>query len=405
MADWSTGIPGDLLDRIVNLIDDEIDLLRFRSICTSWRSSALRTDRRHRGRLTATTIQALPDLYGSPSLMPTAAELDIHERTIYLINDTLDLRGWLVQVTDRECNPHGKRLLHPIQGYPFRSDPRGENTTSPNAFDVRKYRVKRLYQLYVLRRRCGSKQYIKTAMKWSSSQEAFVLLAIDEDGPSGGRLVKFESQHQNWMVLDHNFCYQDVIAHKGKLLAVDSNKRCVMVGEDGELIVVANGARPKWFGGEDICPQRYRSKKTLVESKEDGELLLVDMQPLFPDRPSRPTFKVYKLNEEEKKWVDVGSSLGDDVLFIGDRSAFAASLYSDLHGFSAKNCIFFVEDHHVMPESTVMHAFDLEVGDLTTPLRNWEELWKLFWPPPPWLTSKLLHPYVDDNAIESDPTE
>ncbi|CAN0914066.1 F-box protein SKIP23 [Linum grandiflorum] len=395
MADWSYGLPLDLLDRIVNLIDDEIDLLHFRSICSSWRSSAVRTGRRHRGCLT-TASQVIP----TDGLLPGfwwTAESHIQEHTIYLINDTLDLGGWLVDVKDRECKPYGKRLCHPLRSFPFGSDPRHENTESPSAFDVRKYRVKRLNQLYVWR--MGGR-YIKAAMKWSSSQE-FVLLSIHA---TGDRLVKYDSQDQKWAVLDPSVRYQDVILHKGKLVAVDSNGGAVMVGEYGEVIVVAYGSLIPLGNSR---PEHCSAKKYLVQSKEDGELLLVDKYPDLPDRPSRPAFKVYKLNEEEKKWVDVGNSLGDDVLFIGYGSAFAASLYSDLLGYSAKNCIIFVdnlkkegiEEDHSMPELGRIYVFDLYRGDLM-PLTNSHELSKLFWPPPPWLSSKLLHPYVDYNDID-----
>ncbi|AES58687.1 hypothetical protein MtrunA17_Chr1g0146381 [Medicago truncatula] len=48
-ADWSK-LPKDLLNLISKQIDNEIDLIRFRSICTNWRSSSI--PNHHRDMLT-----------------------------------------------------------------------------------------------------------------------------------------------------------------------------------------------------------------------------------------------------------------------------------------------------------------------------------------------------------------
>ncbi|MCH91335.1 F-box protein, partial [Trifolium medium] len=40
VADWSE-LPKDILNLISERIEDEIDLIRFRSVCSSWRSSSI----------------------------------------------------------------------------------------------------------------------------------------------------------------------------------------------------------------------------------------------------------------------------------------------------------------------------------------------------------------------------
>jgi hypothetical protein len=171
----------------------------------------------------------------------------------------------------------------------------------------------------------------------------------------------------------------------------------VVVALDTDLGLVGDPV----FGGD---------KKYLVESK--GDLLLVDMylsidtdeglsigndvvQDLVQYMSERTVrFKVFKLNEEGKSWIEV-KNLEDRVLFLGDDSTFSASA-SELSGCKG-NCIFFEDNFFYSREEgddgsmigRDIGVFELESGCIG-PLRNFPDYSKMFWPPPDWIASTSL---------------
>ncbi|CAN1307753.1 F-box protein SKIP23 [Linum perenne] len=204
-----------------------------------------------------------------------------------------------------------------------------------------------------------------------------------------GDRAKFESVTRKWTSIPDRGIFMDVISHKGELLGVDSTGRLVIVGkqeedESDELIVAATGSS-----------HGFRGEKFLVHSI-NGELLLVDKCTQndwgvvnFNFNFGPPRLNAYKLNEEEKTWVEI-QSLGDTVLFLGDESAFSVSS-SDLHGCTTRNCIFFTDTpSRICPSEEMdalygMNVFDLQSGEVT-PLKNCDNYSKLLWPPPAWLS-------------------
>jgi hypothetical protein len=223
--------------------------------------------------------------------------------------------------------------------------------------------------------------------------DVFALLTIHVSG----KLALFMSEDKRWSIInDMPSPYDDVVLFKDEFYAVDSNGRTVLVELSSNLSLVAEPV----FGGD---------KKFLVES--DGQLLLVDMYlsvdfgddvDVFEDvdevfdkfiRERTVRFKVFKLNWEGKRWVEV-TSLGDRVLFLGDDCTFSA-LASDLSGCKG-NCIFFRDNNFYMTgeEGDVNGVFrgrDIGVCDLDNgsikPLVDYPEYSKLFWPPPDWVAS------------------
>ena len=159
-----------------------------------------------------------------------------------------------------------------------------------------------------------------------------------------------------------------------------------MVGLDSNLNLVAEGV----FGAD---------KKFLVAC--EGELYLVDkhlsadyqcelgvfdyddddeIYELGCERAVR--FDVYRLEEEEKRWVEV-RSLGDRVLFLGDDCAFSASA-SDL-GVDKGDCVVFRDDtFNLNALESGLGVFHLDEGRIS-PLSDYPSFSKLFWPPPDWV--------------------
>jgi hypothetical protein len=173
--------------------------------------------------------------------------------------------------------------------------------------------------------------------------------------------------------------YDDVCVFNGRPIAVDNNGRAVRVGPDLCLDLVAEAV----FGGD---------KKFLVES--DGELLLVDkylscvgncilsadgVDEIGVERDVR--FDVFRLDEKEKKWVEV-RNLGDRVLFLGEDCVFSASCNGNGDG----NCVIFMDDayrncHSAELGISVYHLDQRRIS----PLSDFPCYSKLFWPPPAWV--------------------
>jgi hypothetical protein len=179
--------------------------------------------------------------------------------------------------------------------------------------------------------------------------------------------------------------YTDVCVFNGRPIAVDIIGRTVAVGPDLSLHLVAK-------------PVSVENRKLLVES--DGELLLVDMY-LKPDstkcnmhvdgdgvyefeiESDVVRFVVFRLDEKEKKWVEL-TNLGDRVLFLGEDCAFSVSA-SDLC-MENGNCVIFRYNVHRLfrlPELGIS-VFCLDKRQIL-PLSDFPCCSKLFWPPPQWV--------------------
>jgi hypothetical protein len=93
---------------------------------------------------------------------------------------------------------------------------------------------------------------------------------------------------------------------------------------------------------------------------------------------------VFRLDKKEKKWVKL-TSLGDRVLFLGKRYTFSASA-SEL-GFSKGNCVIYTDDAFKGLDDTEcgMSVFQLDQNRVS-PLSDYPDYLKLFWPPPEWIT-------------------
>jgi len=115
--------------------------------------------------------------------------------------------------------------------------------------------------------------------------------------------------NENWKVIpDMSMNFGDICTFKGRPYAVDKIGKTIMIGPDSSVQLVAE---PLVGGG---------NMKFLVES--EGDLLLVDVYDCLcidlndPDLNDPVRIDLFKLNENEKKWVKL-TSLGDRVLFLG----------------------------------------------------------------------------------------
>ncbi|XP_062086774.1 F-box protein SKIP23 [Humulus lupulus] len=387
MANWSR-LPADLLVEIAKRLDNPLYLLRFRSVCSSWRSSISSRLRNLLGRF------PLPNDGMSNSIRG----FNLAKRRIFLIGSPENGNQstpdhWLVKM--EESVPGTIRLINPLSRFEIKPLPED----FPKVLDVSQFRVYELSQEYVLHYMhfpsltnflgdVGNLYMEKVVFKFLDSEsDKFVLFTIHVSG----KLATFKSGDKRWTIIpDMPSPYDDAILYKGNFYAVDSTGRTVLVGSSLNVVLVANPV----YGGD---------KKFLVESR--GELLMVDMylslSPAGEDLVNDDvfeqfdsclgertvSFRVHQLDRKEKMWKVV-KSLGDQVLFLGDDCTFSASA-SELSG--CKNCIIFNNYffYNGGQEDGVFRGRDISVYDVgngcIAPLANYPEYSKLFWPPPQWI--------------------
>ncbi|XP_057494840.1 F-box protein SKIP23-like [Actinidia eriantha] len=404
MAGWHQ-LPRELIALISKHLGTDIDVLRFRSVCSSWRSSVAPNPHPTPFRLPILPNEGTSD---------TSWGFYLSKRTIFQLGLPEPYRqtppfsdGWLIKIA--QDVPHRTRLLNPL----FRSHTKPLPESFPRRVDLLNYRISELGHEYILQyinygpfansiREAGKLYMMKKVALCSracsvSGMDSFVLLTIHVSG----KLAMFTFWDRKWTIIDDlPSPYDDVILFDGQFYAVDNTGRTVVVNVDSSSIVnlVANSV----FDGD---------KKGLVESC--GELLLVDaylssgpeddfgfdegfeyyeeFDCYMSERTVR--FKVFRLDRSEEKWVEV-DNLGERMLFLGDNCTFSASA-SDFPGCKG-NCIFFTERYFYSGrgQEGVLNGrglglFDLERGSIGS-LTNYPDYSKTFWPPPSWVSSTML---------------
>ncbi|OVA15997.1 F-box domain [Macleaya cordata] len=399
MAEWSQ-LPRELLDSIAKLLTSDIYVLRFRSVCSSWRSSV-----------------SYPLFYQLPNCIPIHPKVvttSLSDLGVFYLSKRVILRlglpenqqrrnfgtSWLIKL--EQDVPGMLRLLNPLTENPIYPLP----TTFPKIFDTINFQISELGQEYVLRytnkppftNQFGysgdvymEKVVFSSTPPWSVGID-YVIMTIHVSG----KLAVFRSIDNSWTVIDDfTSPYDDVICYKGGFYAVDTTGRAVVVSPSLTVTEIASPV----FGGE---------KKCLVES--EGELLLVDRYlSIGPDEDlgnvhddehigqndtyivdSTIWFKVYKLNQGGQNWVEL-KSLGDRVLFLGDNCSFSTSA-SDFTGCKG-SCIYFTDmfvslnkEEDDAFKACDIGVFNLEDGSIG-PLMSYQDRSQLFWPPPAWIST------------------
>ncbi|KAK7271575.1 hypothetical protein RJT34_27597 [Clitoria ternatea] len=365
MGDWSE-LPKELLHLIAQRLESPLYLLRFRSVCSSWRASS-----------------SPSPINNNHFPIPTHHSISHTNTTFSLSHSTLLLitppnnPPWLIKTSHHT-------LYHPLSRSPLKPHPFLLDLYHLPALDLAHEFLladtsppDSLYMEKLV--------FLPLPLHHHPERRRFVFLTIHVSG----KLAFFTSGDSSWTIIpDMPTPFDDVCAFKGNLYAVDHTGRTVAVGLDSGLGSVAEPV----FGGD---------KKFLVEC--EGELLLVDKylsSHYFPNAglvlgdgedddevdefggERTVWFDVYRLDQEGKRWVTV-NGLGESVLFLGDGSAFSASA-RDLR-VGKGNCIVFRDD--ALDANCIawgIGVFSLDDGRIS-PLSDCPRFSKLFWPPPDWV--------------------
>lgn len=368
MAAWSvwSEAPQELLETIAERLDSQIDVVRFRSVCTSWRRSSLP-----------------PSFHVPKILLYSDSILHVSELIIYRLEPPPSQQqgAFLVRVEEEaeisanDSNPFTKSQPVPpmlpklpsklVMSSPFKEfqiQPLAQ--ALPEVFNLCDYRISEL---------CRQNFAVRSFMKHKPSGKYRELISLpffykilffsSSSSPSSssgilnqsavaihrrhGRLVFWESlMDQNWIEIgdDH---YTDLLNYKGRAYAVDARGKIIAIAPPSPSII-------------DIAPPICGvpgAPKYLVESC--GDLLLVN-------RYKEHT--VYKLNEEDGRWVEI-QNLGEQMLFVGPYLSFSASA-SHFSGCKANSIYYYTENSigraSVGRATSIDNAgvFDLENGEV-----------------------------------------
>ncbi|XP_045820617.1 F-box protein SKIP23-like [Trifolium pratense] len=353
---WVEGGDGDvlilcILKPILKLNNSELYLLRFRSVCSSWRRASVQNCHHNH------VPSKLPQFLHSDKINFLRSW---SKQNIFLIKPPETLtsthhRPWLIRIgPDVSGKP---QMWHPFDLFllcPFHQP----------IIDFNQIPVIHLgHQFYI------HDHYHKVVAATCEVGQPLVVLTYDMDNI----LNIFRCEDNSWTTIPTvpPMLYGgDICIFKGRTCVADKNGRTLMIGENFSVLLLANPV-----SGGDV--------KFLVESECD--LLLVDGHEVYTSVADKDVkFDVYRLDEKEKKWVKL-TTLGDRVLFVQQEGSFSASA-SDLH-VAKGNCIIFCMNYISQSLKNIqseMRIFHLDQGQVSC-LSDYPEYIKLFWPPPKWI--------------------
>lgn len=305
---WSD-LPEELLANISEFLP-RLDILRFRAVCKSWRSSVPHPEdpQVHLPLSVPYLTAPLRRRHQILLVESTVYHVSLPRRSLAASTSSSSW-GWLLKLKPTQVPGH----FHVLNSLSCPPTPRFPSY--PRVINLLDFRVSELAKAYSLHQPNDDRPACKVVA--SSSCTSLVRIAA-------GILCHLKIGDETWDLIDDivsQLDYEDVILYKNVFCAVDTNGRAVVI--DSRLKVTEIASSLKGVRGGH--------RKILVES--DGDLLLVDRY------HERPYLKVYKLKEEEKQWVNV-ESLDGRIMFLGDDCSFFVAA-EDFGNGCKGNCIFF----------------------------------------------------------------
>ncbi|KDP43716.1 hypothetical protein JCGZ_22343 [Jatropha curcas] len=377
MRPWSD-LPEDLLASIANRLEDPLDSVRFRSVCSSWRSSS-------------PMRKAFPDFSvkfpfpispndNNDPYRQRQGYFALSKSKVYVIqppqqeNGTQESGTWLVRVKKGE---NGKFvLLNPLdKDLPIKN-------SSLKVLDLLDFRVTQVAQCYSL-------DFIEHFSAIPVEGHAVSVHKVLFDGSVVVGIKDYPNSlffrrltDDKWVLPD--FEAMDIAVHKGKYFAVKDR---------GDVTVFDSDFRVSETIKTPIRSCVYDRFFYLIESF--GDLFLVYSYIVIG---SRVQFTVYKLDEEKSQWDEV-NRLDDRTFFLSESCTFSVMAKDFLE--CKRNCIYYGLNwrdgtgrlrRNLYPvdfNSTELHyrhigVLDLVYGDCGS-IADCPGYDEIFWPPPTWL--------------------
>ncbi|AES70101.2 putative F-box domain-containing protein [Medicago truncatula] len=334
--DWSQ-LAKELLQLISERLDSELYRLRFRSVCSSWRSSS--SPNYHQNHL--------------PLKLPEFSNIEnnyLIKHNMFLIKSPTNSIPWLIRVGPK------------LNGKTHLWDPRDIYYTLPFylqihlnlALDLNKLSIIDLGHVFYIHD-SGPGSYVYPRKVIGVGEQPLAIVTCEYSG----ELIIFRCGDDHWTnmpdVPNVEKSHGDICNFKGRPCVIDRTGRTMMIESD---LTVHLAAEP-CFGGDT---------KFLVESK--CRLLHVDRYE-SDGSSGNVRIDVFGLDEKEKNWVKLPN--------LGEGCSFSASA-SDL-GVANGNCVIFCAGD--------MSVFHLDQGRIS-PLSDYPDYVNLFlWPPPKWISDAI----------------
>lgn len=350
---WSE-LPRELLDLISQRIDTEIDLLRFRSVCSNWRSFSIPNHF-----YPPFKVPLFKHPFSNDDIIP-AFFVYLSKRCFFLVKppqqEDQGQQPWLIRITQT-------------------------STGTAKLSQGEKFHVLDFNNLSVLH--LGCEFLVENTTSFLSNfllPKSVYVVTCHGKKPLTLFLLKDHPFMLLFRATDENFLSFPNVSTSVRYLCV-FKQRIYLVYGDGKTDRV----------GFEEYPNVQVAAEPLVDSgnlkfllENEGDLLLVDID----DRGIELKIHVFRLDENERKWVKF-ENLGGRVLFVGLELSFSASV-SDLH-VPKGNCIIFIDDvfdHMNIEDMSIVHL-DQNGGHLSV-LHDNPEYCSLFWPPPEWIVKSHL---------------
>ncbi|KAJ4841613.1 hypothetical protein Tsubulata_004902 [Turnera subulata] len=401
---WTT-LLSDLLRKIAGCLDSRLDILRFRWVCHSWRSSVPLP-------LPPPVVLKLPYPIGEDTnpntdlcghcILSESYVLSIQPRTALqsattgtssntTATTTSSTTPWIVRIQFSESvNLVFKDL--------FSSSPVHDvdKRRLPKVLDLADYEVNELCRAYELefvdrsgRRPCSGDH------SWSTQVRQVVISGKIGDGftvmvlKNDGKLAVWRMGDDKWIDVGdqtpEGSSYRSTAYHRGKFYAVCDNRLTVTI--DSVSLSIREVAPAK---------QPCRDRKVLVESS--GDLLLVLLEESWVDYfdfedevTLKISFAIEKLDEDKHEWIPETDGLKDRLLFTCEHWSLSVSA-KDFPGYE-ENCIYCIDPGCF--ESDCDHPYtgiivhDVASGNPRPLCSSVHGCSKIFWPPPRWLKKKI----------------
>ncbi|XP_010470453.1 PREDICTED: putative F-box protein At1g65770 [Camelina sativa] len=347
-CDWST-LPEELLRLIAVRLFSLVELNRFRSICSSWRSSASGADNKHHFR-SRPTLRHLSFVTTKQKnrVSNTYHLMFLSRAAFFRVTLSSSKQGWLIK-SDEDINSKKLHLLDPFS--------RVALPHSRESLDLLEFTVSETGEAYaaLTKRRGETDRDFKKVVLVKANGWNQQLLGISRE-----RYIK-SWDGEFWSRLEEmsNRRFSDIIVHKGLTYAldlqgtvwwIDSRLRIYAYGPLFEETITNGCCIEKSF--VECCGELYIVERLFEESSRKRKADSLDSS---GKGLKTVGFKVYKMDEELAKWVEV-KSLGDNAFVMATDTNFSV-LANEFCG-CLHNSVYFVDN-----EESEMKAFKLDNGN------------------------------------------
>lgn len=204
------------------------------------------------------------------------------------------------------------------------------------------------------------------------------------------RLKVWKTGDNQWAMVSYTSektYFRDISYHNGRFYSVDLKNCTIAVDPSSLEVTIIVPPKEKYILNYDRCLLNSLGDLYLIHqrlTKVTSDFRIVDSDSDYNISRSQ----VYKLNEEQGKWISV-ESLGNQIMFVGECCCFSVSAteFAVLKG----NGIFFLNEldgfRSRHGELEIWNASSSDWEDQTTadPLKPVVGCFRSLWPPPAWL--------------------